>query len=98
MDCELIETRQPDGKSRYTCRHCDQVHEFVSGLSVRRECKNTACGHRGDEIDRVECPTCQGKAWLKVFACAVHERCVLEGDVGLKTCLGCGDRKSPEKR
>ena len=47
------------------------------------------CRHRSAAIDLVECPTCQGRIRLKVFACAVHGQCT--SDTALPT-IGCCKR------
>jgi hypothetical protein len=53
------------------------------------------CRHRGEAIDLVECPTCQGRIRLKVFACDVYGRCTVDPFVpGTACCSGCLDYES----
>lgn len=52
------------------------------------------CIHRGAEVGRSQCESCNGNVQVKRFACAKHGECSLEKDVGAKVCGGCPD-KSP---
>jgi hypothetical protein len=52
------------------------------------------CLHRGAQVDGVKCTTCKGNVTIKVYACAVHGKCSIATDVGVKVCLECSDRKA----
>lgn len=54
---------------------------------------STDCALRGQEIRREECPTCNGRIQVKVFACSLHGECTLTKDVGAQICATCPDRK-----
>jgi hypothetical protein len=60
-----------------------------------------SCQHRGEQLEGtagwIECPTCQqGKVRLRVFACAVHRRCVMTDPVAdIAGCVGCKSRNPP---
>ncbi len=61
----------------------------------------TACVYRSiDEIDRIQCPTCdpQFKREVKVFACQLFSRCVLKAGTSERYCGKCESRleKQPE--
>jgi hypothetical protein len=45
-----------------------------------------ACRHRGEAIDLIECPTCQGRIRLKVFACTVHGQCTIDTPLLIVAC------------
>ena len=51
------------------------------------------CRHRGEEVGREQCPSCNGHVQIKLFACACHGRCTVEKPVpsGTRTCQGCPD-------
>ena len=58
-----------------------------------RPARTAPCVHFGAQTGEVECRTCGGKVSLKVFACAIHQRCTIgkrtEGVAGC--CQGCAD-------
>lgn len=62
--------------------------------------QSLVCIHRGEHIDWVDCPTCQGKSVrFKTFGCQLHGTCVMTSGLGqLKGCVGCESRmdKQPE--
>lgn len=50
------------------------------------------CRHRGPAIEERACPSCRGAVRLKVFACAVHGRCLpIRSVPGLACCAVCPD-------
>lgn len=54
---------------------------------------NLDCSHRGELIDRVHCKSCRGFVRVKVYACTIHGRCTLGGEIeSARSCIGCGDR------
>ena len=55
------------------------------------------CHHRGEKIERVNCPTCQGNVRVTVFTCPLHERCTISKPIAdAQTCRGCPDYTSPQ--
>lgn len=55
---------------------------------------NPPCDHRGEQVDLIECPTCGGTVKLKVFVCAVHQKCTIGKMMpGMGCCTACYDRK-----
>ncbi len=51
------------------------------------------CRHRGEAVDLIECPSCQGRIRLNVFACDVYGRCTADRLVeGTACCKGCLDK------
>lgn len=77
---------------------CIQVCPHYKGPRVLPPVHSTDCLHRGEQIDDVQCPTCQGVVMAKVVACTVHGRASLftKPIDGVRMCGGCPDRK-PEK-
>jgi hypothetical protein len=76
----------------------DAWRELISLMIGREDNSNNKladCVSRGVQIDSIPCRACGGKVMLKVFACAIHQRCCIGKTVdGVKSCAGCGDYKS----
>ena len=79
--------------SRVNVAHCAACRQRdMPGLS-----HVTSCMHRGREIARVKCDSCQGNVMLKVFACDLHSACTLSRRLADKlirpgdymVCTGC---------
>ena len=52
----------------------------------------TPCRNLGEPARVQECPTCNGKVLLRVFACAVHNECTPAKRLeGVACCEGCPD-------
>lgn len=65
-----------------------------AGYSVQDKPPSVApCVHRGEPTGEiVTCPTCTGRVSLKVFACAVHQKCTPGKQVpGVACCQMCPD-------
>jgi hypothetical protein len=56
-----------------------------------------SCRHRGEQLGTVDCEKCKRRVTLKVFACALHERCAIETAAGVKVCATCADRSARAK-
>jgi len=55
----------------------------------RHNATNLFCKWRSNEhIRTVKCPGCVGNVALKVFSCSEYGECVLDSDVGIRTCGG----------
>jgi hypothetical protein len=53
----------------------------------------TCCVYRGEQIDWVECQTCQDKkVQVRVFQCQLFSRCVLAGGTSERYCGTCESR------
>lgn len=59
------------------------------------------CKHLGKYLDNVTCEPCskKGKVQLKVFECAIHERCTSSTKIAevRGCCKGCEDKQEPER-
>src|SRR5678815_1745577 len=98
--CQSNKIVAPMGVDDHTCRTCalrDHVQVEKVQPKKHRESRSTAtkanCAYRGDEIDRIVCPTCRGgKTSLKVFSCAKHSKCMINKAInGIKSCQECED-------
>ena len=61
--------------------------------------KHGPCANIGNPTGAtVECPTCNGKVRLKLFACAAHGQCTTGKRVaGVACCVGCGEYAAAHK-
>lgn len=88
----LAEADTPHGRFRV---EWDARGNLVSEWIEIREPQtraNTPCQHRGDDIERVACPTCSGSVKVVVFGCALHQRCTIQKPVEGAGCCGtCRD-------
>jgi hypothetical protein len=51
-----------------------------------------ACIHRGPEVRQERCPTCPYGTRIKIFACAIHGECQLDGKMeSAKFCGQCAE-------
>ena len=88
MKCLLEETPLDTGLSTYYCSRCQRITINTSGTG-NRSCRRDPCRHRGAELERVPCPSCKGNVQITVFACAIHQKCSVETDVGQAICGAC---------
>lgn len=57
----------------------------------------TDCTLRGAELRREQCPSCQGRVEIRVFACALHDSCTIAKPLSdTACCASCGDFTSAE--
>lgn len=81
-------------RSRYA--HLIPPHGLaMDGRSGKRDQQEkqdrSACVHRGHDIRRETCPTCNGTVKIKVFACDLHGECALYKLKTVKICATCED-------
>ena len=88
---------------RIHCRACRGDQKWRELVGAPLECPHgvtlddlpadkNKCIHRGGEVRRVECPTCQGKVMAVIKACAIHIECSqFSKPLGVKQCQGCSD-------
>ena len=51
---------------------------------------DSTCIHKGEEIRREECASCQGKTQIKVFECKIHNECVNSRKIkNIQSCSNC---------
>jgi hypothetical protein len=57
--------------------------------------KVPSCVHLGGETGKQLCETCQGRVWVKRFACDLHGQCTPQKALdGIACCQTCMDYKS----
>ena len=100
QDCDFLRL----DASNIRCRRCNYSRRWTrADLLPKMNCRpllvrppGTSCVHRGGELRRQECSSCQGRVQVKVFACPLHGECTVEKPVGVQVCESCPDRKPPE--
>jgi hypothetical protein len=97
-DCESL-----TGRMRQICRGESGLAPKIE-VAYRRLWAGMAppndlsCVHRGEHIDWAECASCpkqdgKSKTRLKIFACAIHGRCLMAHSIdGVRGCSGCEDK------
>ena len=95
-----------DGKQEYKCVRCSQktVWSKYPPNLIHRACgveidKTYPCVHRGDELRREPCPSCNGTVQVKVFNCAIEiiGECQIHPYLpNVIACSICNERLPPE--
>ena len=67
-----------------------QIEEYLAHYK-KRPAKN--CIHLGPATGQQQfCESCQGKNWIKIFACAIHGKCTPQTALeGIACCQTCPD-------
>jgi DNA-directed RNA polymerase subunit RPC12/RpoP len=88
-DCVLVQIEPELAR----CSRCGrEVRSKKPAGSLRAVCEAGDCTHLGDELRRVECPTCYGRVQVKVRACHVHVECTVQKQLdGVARCATCPD-------
>lgn len=96
--CSKVARLEP---RRFPVWCCGMLHSLsanpVTVTSVKVREKKPArlpCAYLGNELERVECPSCCGNVLVKVFACAIHGDCTAQKDVGKAVCGTCKEYRS----
>jgi hypothetical protein len=58
----------------------------------KNESRRGQCLHLGEPIGEQKCETCPGNVRLKIFACALHQKCTPQKQLaGVTCCAACPD-------
>jgi hypothetical protein len=95
--CQRHRCDKPDSLHRL-CQTKPQIFDlWERGLGPGQTRRNaqTACVHRGAQVDEVLCAGCQGHVRIKIFSCRVHDRCSLSQKLAIVACcISCADYES----